>query len=91
VELRNHGGLVMPIIIEWKYKDGTREIERIPAEIWRTDERRITKVFVKTKEVASVSIDPYEQTTDVNTDNNTFPKVQQKSKFDTFKSGQTSN
>ena len=49
VTLSNKGGLVMPVIIEWTYKDGTKEIERIPAEIWRVNEKKITKVFVKDK------------------------------------------
>ncbi|HEX5168066.1 MAG TPA: M1 family metallopeptidase [Cyclobacteriaceae bacterium] len=91
LELTNRGGLVMPIIIQWTYTDGSREIERIPAEIWRMDEQNVVKVFVKEKQVASVTIDPNEETTDVNSGNNTFPRVEQKSKFDTFKSGQTTN
>ena len=54
----NKGGLVMPIIIEWTYKDGTKEIERIPAQVWRKNEKKVTKTFVKDKEVASVKLDP---------------------------------
>ncbi len=91
VQLSNRGGLVMPVIIEWTYKDGSKEIDRIPAEVWRTDEQKAVKVFVKNKEVANVTIDPHQETTDVNTDNNMFPRVEQKSKFDTFKGGQISN
>lgn len=82
VTLSNQGGLVMPVIIEWSYKDGSKEIERLPAEIWRTDEQKITKVFVKDKEVANIVIDPLEETADINTSNNVFPKVDQPSKFD---------
>ena len=43
----NKGGLVMPIIIEWTYKDGTKEVERIPAEIWRKNEQNVKKGFCK--------------------------------------------
>jgi hypothetical protein len=82
VTLSNKGGLVMPVIIEWSYKDGTKEIERLPAEIWRTNEQKITKVFVKDKEVTNVVIDPLKETADIDTDNNVFPKVDQPSKFD---------
>lgn len=89
VELSNQGGLVMPVIIEWKYKDGTSEIEKLPAEIWRTNERSVTKVFVKDKEVASVVLDPNAETTDVNPDNNLFPRIEVKSRFDTFKDNAT--
>ena len=59
VTLSNLGGLVMPVILEWTYEDGSTEIERLPAEIWRTDEQKITKVFVKNKEVVSVTLDPF--------------------------------
>jgi hypothetical protein len=85
VTVSNKGGLVMPIIIEWSYKDGSKEIERIPAEIWRTNESKVTKVFVKDKEVSSVIIDPKQEISDVKTDDNVFPRVEKPSKFDDFK------
>ncbi|MEP2669898.1 MAG: M1 family metallopeptidase [Cyclobacteriaceae bacterium] len=85
VTLSNQGGLVMPVIIEWTFKDGTKEIEHLPAEIWRTNEQRITKVFVKDKEVTSVVVDPLKETADIDTNNNMFPKTNQPSKFDQFR------
>lgn len=85
ITLTNKGGLVMPVIIEWTYKDGTKEIERIPAEIWRVNESKVTKVFAKEKEVASVVIDPQKETSDINTDDNVFPRVAAPSKFDELK------
>jgi len=85
VTLSNKGGLIMPVIIEWTYKDGSKEIERIPAEIWRLDENKVTKVFVKEKEVVSIVLDPFEETADINTSDNVFPKVDQPSKFDELK------
>lgn len=85
VTISNKGGLVMPVIIEWTYKDGTKELEKIPAEIWRFNENRVKKVFVKDKEVAHVMIDPDMETADINIEDNVFPKVQQPSRFDQFK------
>jgi hypothetical protein len=85
VTLSNKGGLVMPVIIQWTYKDGTNETEKIPAEIWRTNESKVTKVFVKEKEVANIVIDPKQETADVNLEDNAFPKVEKTSKFDDFK------
>jgi len=85
VKLKNVGGLVMPVIIEWTYADGTKEVENIPAEIWRQNENEISKVFIKDKEVTSVVIDPKNQTADVDNANNVFPKRAGDSKFDTFK------
>jgi hypothetical protein len=85
VTLSNKGGLVMPVIIEWTYKDGTKEIERIPAEIWRVNEQKATKVFVKQKEVVNMVLDPKQEITDVNMKDNVFPKRAETSKFDDFK------
>ncbi|MBI1770173.1 MAG: M1 family peptidase [Bacteroidetes bacterium] len=85
ITLSNKGGLVMPVIIEWTYKDGTKETDRIPAEIWRVNENKVTKVFAKEKEVASVTVDPLKETSDITTDDNVFPRVAQPSKFDEMK------
>ncbi len=85
VTLSNKGGLIMPVIIEWTYKDGSKELEHIPAEIWRVNEQRITKVFVKEKEVAKVVLDPKLETSDISIDDNVFPKVQAPSKIDQLK------
>jgi hypothetical protein len=83
--LTNKGGLIMPVVIEWTYKDGTKEIEKLPAEIWRTNESKITKVFTKDKEVVNIVIDPKNEIADVSANNNSFPKSTQPSKFDELK------
>jgi hypothetical protein len=85
ITLTNKGGLVMPVIIEWTFKDGTKEIERLPAEIWRTNESKVTKVFMKDKEVINIVIDPKNETADISTDDNSFPKATQPNKFDELK------
>jgi hypothetical protein len=85
VTLKNTGGLVSPVIIEWTFKDGSKEIERIPAEIWRTNESEVKKIFVKEKEVVNIVIDPNFETADVNTTDNVFPKKPLESKFDQLK------
>lgn len=85
VKLNSNGGLVMPVILEWTYKDGSKEIDRIPAEVWRMNEEEVTKVFVKDKEVASVTLDPLKETTDVDESDNVFPREDMPSKFDSFK------
>ncbi len=88
VTLSNQGGLVMPVIIQWTYADGTKEIERIPAEIWRVNEKKINKVFIKDKEVTNVLLDPHQELTDVDAQDNVFPRPSGvPSKFDSFKKG----
>jgi len=85
VSLVNKGGLVSPVVIEWTYKDGSKEIETLPAEIWRTNEVEVKKVFLKDKEVVNVVIDPKLETADVNVSNNVFPKKPSANKFDEMK------
>ena len=84
LRFKNIGGLVTPLVIEWTYKDGSKEIERIPAEIWRTNENEVTKVFIKDKEVVNIVVDPNAELADVETSNNTFPKRETASRFDRF-------
>jgi hypothetical protein len=85
ITLTNKGGLVMPVIVEWTFKDGSKELETIPAEIWRINETKVTKVFIKEKEVTGIMLDPNLQTADINIEDNIFPKVKRESKFDEFK------
>ncbi|MDN5214543.1 M1 family metallopeptidase [Fulvivirgaceae bacterium BMA12] len=82
---KNTGGLVTPLIIEWTFSDGSKEIDKIPAEIWRKNENEIKKVFLKDKEVTNVVLDPNLETADTNVENNTFPRAASPSKFDQFK------
>lgn len=81
----NKGGLVMPVIIEWGFEDGTKEIEKVPVEIWRHNENRFTKVFVKDKVVKSIVIDPYKETADVDESNNNWPVKEVPSRFQVYK------
>jgi hypothetical protein len=85
VKFKNIGGLVMPLVIEWTYKDGSKQIEKIPAEIWRSNESEITKVFIKDKEVTNIVLDPNFELADAEVSNNVFPKKPADSKFDQFK------
>jgi aminopeptidase N len=85
IKFKNVGGLVTPLVIEWTYKDGSKEIERIPAEIWRINENEVVKVFVKEKEVVNIVLDPNFELADVEMNNNVFPKKTSESRFDQFK------
>ncbi len=91
VSIKNVGGLVMPVTISWEYTDGTTEIDRIPAEVWRRNEYQIKRTFIKDKEVTKVNLDPYFEFADTDTKNNAFPKVDSSSEFDTFKKKKASN
>jgi hypothetical protein len=85
IQFSNKGGTVMPIIIQWNYTDGTSEIERINAYIWRKDEKKVIKTFVKFKEVASIQLDPFKETADIDEKNNSWPQTEIKSRFELYK------
>ncbi len=79
------GGLVMPILAEITYEDGTKENKYYPAEIWRFNDKEIKKVFASEKPIASIVIDPKKLTADVNLENNSWPREKAESKFEAFK------
>jgi hypothetical protein len=81
------GDLVMPIIVEFEYEDGSKERKQYPAEIWRKSDAEVTKLFTSSKAIVKITIDPDEQTADVNTSNNSWPKNTE-TKFETFKNEQ---
>ena len=83
----NLGGLVMPIIVEFSFKDGSTQVERIPAEIWRKNELKVKKTFVTDKEAISISLDPFKETADINEANGLWPVKELPSKFQLFKGG----
>ena len=85
----NLGGLVMPLIIEVTYADNSTEVIRIPAEIWRQYEDKVSKVFILDKEVISFRLDPFLETADTDLDNNSWPARVQPTRYDLFKQKQT--
>jgi hypothetical protein len=85
VSFKNEGGLVMPIILELTYADGSSEVQKIPAEIWRKNENTATKVFATDKEVVSIKLDPDNELADVDLSDNVFPRAEEKTKFEQFK------
>ncbi|WP_299622068.1 M1 family metallopeptidase [uncultured Tenacibaculum sp.] len=78
------GGLVMPLIVEFTYADGTKERKKYPAQIWRLNDNEIVKVFSSDKEVKNIEIDPDLETADVDTTNNRWPRKKE-TKFQKFK------
>lgn len=75
----------MPIIVEYKYADGTSEIQKYPAEIWRFNDKEVSKAIATDKEIVSIIVDPNEETADIDTSNNSWPRKAEQSRFDQFK------
>ena len=76
------GALVMPIIVELTFEDGTTENHTFPAQIWRMNDKEVSRTFATQKVVSKIVVDPKQETADVAQNNNTWPKIELKTKFD---------
>ena len=76
------GGLVMPIIAEITFEDGTTENHYFPAQIWRMNDKEVSRTFATDKIITKIVVDPKLETADIDVNNNTWPKTEVKSKFD---------
>jgi len=85
MQFSNIGGLVMPIILEFIYVDGTKENIRIPAEIWKKNSNSVKKVFMLEKELSNVILDPFLETADTDRNNNYWPTKNEPTRFQLFK------
>jgi len=88
IDFSNIGGLVMPIIVEFKYVDNSTEIFRIPAEIWSKNSESISKVFTTKKVVSQITLDPYLETADTDRGNNYYPPKSEMSRFEVYETKQ---
>jgi len=89
LEFKNNGGLVSPIIVKMDYEDGTNEVVRFPAEIWRFNHQKVSKVITTPKPVVSFTLDPYFETADINTENNSFPRKPTPTRMELYKQRQS--
>jgi hypothetical protein len=82
VEFNMPGGMPMPIIVQITYEDGTVDNYKYPAQIWRKNNETAKKVYATNKAIKQIQIDPKLETADIDVTNNSWPKVEVKSKFD---------
>ncbi len=85
VTFEKPGGLVMPLIVEYTYEDGTSETITYPAEIWRKNDRSVRRAIASDKVISKIVVDPNLETADIDTSNNSWPQSTQVNKFDRFK------
>ena len=71
---KNVGGVVMPIILKLTFDDGTSEVVRIPAEIWRYNSQEVSWQYVTDKTLVQTEVDPNWETADADRENNYFPR-----------------
>ncbi len=85
IKFSNIGGLVMPIILNFSFKDNSNEVIKIPAEIWKKNDLEISKVFAFDNEVTQIELDPFMETADTDRSNNFWPQQLEASKFELYK------
>lgn len=85
IDFKNIGGLVMPLVLNVEFEDGSTEEVRIPAEIWRSNAKEVTKLLVRKKKVVGVTLDPYMETADADLSNNAWPAKPATSRVELFK------
>ena len=91
VDFANLGGLVMPIPLTFTYVDGTTEELMIPAEIWRRDAEKVSRLFIRDKQIKSIELDKEHELADADKGNNKFPQEMTRSRFELYKSKRSAN
>ena len=85
VTFEKPGGIPMPIIVEYTYSDGSTKRETFPAQIWRKNDKEVRKVVASQMEIVKIMVDPDEETADIDTTNNAWPKRKKLGEFKSFK------
>ena len=85
IHFKNIGGLVMPLIVEFTFSDGTTVVHRIPAEIWRLDSKNVSRIFITEKEAVKIVLDPFLETADTDVSNNYWQHLPPPTRHDLFK------
>ncbi len=86
VKVKNKGGLPMPVIVKMQFEDGTDSVARFPAEIWRLNDKDISKVITTKKRVTQWTLDPFREIADIDEEDNAFPRQPvEPTKFQLFK------
>ena len=86
IDLSNKGGMVMPIILEFTFEDGSQLKDKTAAQIWRKNEQKVSLTYFFDKKLKSVQLDPLLETADIDTSNNNWGEIAApSSKFDVFK------
>lgn len=91
IELNNLGGLLTPVILKLDYTDGSSEEMKLPAEIWRFNTEKTSKLHFTKKELKAVTFDPRQELVDTDVENNFWPRRAVKSKFQLFKDDKAPN
>ena len=79
------GGLVLPLIVDITYEDGTKERKKYPAQLWNKNDKEVKKTYATAKKITAIVVDPDLETADIDLSNNNWPKKKEDSDFDKIK------
>ncbi len=85
VDFENKGGLLSALPLKLTFADGSEEEYMVPAEVWRRNGEKVTKLFVFPKQLSAIELDPHHQTADVDRANNYYPRRIFPSRLELFK------
>lgn len=88
IDFSNKGGLVMPLILEFTFEDDSKLSDKISAQIWRKNEKSVSKTYFFDKKLKSIQLDPMKETADIDTSNNFWGTFSEPTKFQVFKDRQ---
>ena len=91
VDLKNVGGLVMPVIMRVTFANGDSETMRFPAEIWRRNSKAVSRLLITKHEIETIELDPNLESADTNRQNNYWPPKPVKSRFQLFREKESKN
>ncbi len=89
IDFKNKGGMVMPIILEFTFEDGSKLHDKIAAQVWRKDEQNVSLTYYFDKKLKSIQLDPMRETADIDESNNFWGEIEQSNNsFKVFKANQ---
>ncbi len=89
VDFENQGGLISPLPLKLYYANGKTEEVMVPAEIWRRNSERVTKLIVRDDRIESIVLDEAHQTADADYSDNAFPQQVAADRLSLYKSNRT--
>lgn len=85
LDFKNIGGLPTPLPLLITNADESQESIMLPAEIWRRNNRQVTKMMIRDQAMQSVELDPRHETADADYSNNRFPSRIRRSRIELYK------
>lgn len=75
----------MPLPLRLEFTDGSTKEMTLGAELWRYNTDKASKLIMTRKELKAVTLDPKDELSDIDIENNFWPRRPVKTKFQLFK------